>query len=65
MVNDQELGTADLDTLHPSRSQALSLPVENQATQSPVSTRKDARRLVTKAERMALAEEQRIQAEKN
>jgi hypothetical protein len=33
--------------------------------QASISAKKDARRLVTKAERMALAEEQRIEAEKN
>jgi hypothetical protein len=61
----KKLGTADLDTLHPSRSQALSLPVENQATRPTTSRSKGARRLVTKAERAAIAEEQREEAERN
>src|SRR5205814_4489312 len=60
----QELETADLDTLHPSRSQALSQPAENQSTQRG-STKKGARRLVTKAERAALAEEKRKEEERN
>jgi rRNA processing len=61
----QELGTADLNTLHPSRSQALTQSGENQSPQQSGSTKKGARRLVTKAERAALAEEKRREEERN
>jgi hypothetical protein len=61
------MDSADLDTLHPSRSHAISHPVESEHSleQGSGTIAKSRPRLLTKAEKLAVAEEERQEAERN
>jgi hypothetical protein len=60
------MDSADLDTLHPSRSHAISHPVDSEHSREQGSgITKSRPRLLTKAEKLAAAEEERQEAERN
>jgi len=66
----EEIGAADLETFHPSRSKALATRESHeegsvQREEASQSKTKSPRRHLTKAEKLALEEEQRKEKERN
>jgi hypothetical protein len=61
------MDSADLDTLHPSRSLAISQPVDKEDNHDPRAghATKSRPRPLTKVEKLALAEQARLEAERS